>query len=58
MNAVVSITDEIKVMELVELAQRGLALFPKEVEFLAEYLDRRELDIREALRSGRRPWTT
>jgi hypothetical protein len=58
MSAVVSITDEVKVAELLDLAQRGLALLPEDLAFLSEYLDHRESDILEALRPGRRPWTT
>jgi hypothetical protein len=58
MSVVISLTDEVKVAELVDLFQLGFALFPEEVEFLSEYLDRRELDVLEALRPGRRAWTT
>jgi hypothetical protein len=54
MSGLISITDHVKVMELVEQVQRGESLCAEEVNLLAEYLDRYELDILEALRPGKR----
>jgi hypothetical protein len=54
MSQIVSLTDEVRVAELVARAEDGETLGDEELEFLGEFLDRRELDLLEALRPGRR----